>query len=89
MASQAQHARITVAEVKPGHSIPNLDNGYVFEVEENNGYFSTPGGGRFSTQMDDDIICISMHDGMGNEFYLLAHGDMPITVDQVEPQWVG
>jgi len=65
-----------------GDFLPGLDNGYVVEVEENDGYFSYPGGGRVTAAMPDDTVLITFHDAQGDECYLLMPGDSQIQVER-------
>lgn len=64
--------KIPANELREGDFLPGLDNGYVVEVEENNGYLSYPmTSGGYSAAMPDDTVLITFHDAEGNENYLL------------------
>lgn len=71
---------ITAAELTEGDMIPGLDNAYVAEVEENDGYFSYPGSGRFNVAMPEDTIMVTYHDCEGNENYMLLASTARLTV---------
>lgn len=78
---------IPASEIRPGHTLSGLD-GYVIEVEEQDGYLSVPTG-RYSTALPDDTICITFNTAQGEEAYLLVPGDMPLAVYSATPEWVG
>ena len=61
---------LKIKNVKPGHSIPALDNGHVVDVERE----------------DDGYVTITFHDPEGEEAYLRAHKSMRVEVDAEEPQ---
>lgn len=63
---------VLAKRVKPGHSIPGLDNGYVVEVVK-----------------DTYDVEITFHTAEGDEAKLIVPKDVPITVDDIEPDWVG
>lgn len=71
--------------VEEGDYLPGLDNGYVFEVEENNGYLSYPRSGYgMSAAMPEDTVLIGYHDAQGDECYLLLPGNTRLTVEGPE-----
>lgn len=64
--------KIPANELREGDFLPGLDNGYVVEVEENDGYLSYPGRtGGYSVAMPEDTIVVTFHDAEGSENYLL------------------
>ena len=79
---------ILVSDLRPGHTLTGLDNGYVVEVEEQDGYLSVPTG-RHNVALPDDTVCVTFHDPDGNEVYLLAPGNMSVSVANEAPSWVG
>lgn len=75
--------KISASEVQEGDFLPGLDNGYVFEVEEGNGYLSYPAtSGGINTAMPEDTILISFHDADGEENFLLANPNMELEVNR-------
>jgi hypothetical protein len=75
--------RIPASELREGHMLPGVDNGYVFEVETGNGYLSYPSTGYgMATAMPDDTILVSFHDSEGNENYLLLSPEVMIDVTE-------
>lgn len=77
---------IKAKKIRPGHSIPGLDNAYVIESERSNGYTSYPstsyGQG---AALGDDHVIITFNDALGGEGYLILPRDMPVTVRNAEP----
>lgn len=73
--------KVMASEVTEGDFLPGLDNGYVVEVEEGNGYLSYPltSTGTIAA-MPEDTILITFHDADGNECYLLLPGESMISV---------
>lgn len=65
---------IKAKKVKPGHSIPGLDNAYVIEVERERGYLGEP------------MVNITFNDALGGEGYLKVPVDHPIVVRDIEPE---
>lgn len=75
--------KIQADAVMEGDFIPGLDNGYVFEVEENNGYLSYPSAsGGYSSAMPEDTVLIGYHDSSGEECYLLLPGSSHLTIER-------
>lgn len=75
--------KVSANEVQEGDFLPGLDNGYVFEVEEGNGYLSYPrtDSGQ-SVCMPEDTILIGFHDAEGEECYLLLPGESMLTIER-------
>lgn len=75
--------KVQADAVQEGDFIPGLDNGYVFEVEENQGWLSyprtVPGQG---AAMPSDTVMISYHDADGEECYLLLPAESMLTVER-------
>lgn len=68
-------------DLKPGMTIPGLDNAYIFEKEEGNGYLTYPeSGGGYAPAMPDDTVIVTFHDRNGEENYMLLHPEMPLEV---------
>lgn len=66
-----------------GDMLVGLDNGYVVEVEEGNGYLSYPSiGYGMNAAMPDDTLLITFHDSEGNESYLLCPPDLMVEVSR-------
>jgi hypothetical protein len=78
-------AVIKAKKVKPGHTLLGLD-GYVIEVERQDGYLSIPGGGRYNVSAGEDIVLITFNDALGGEGYLMVDKNHPITVKDIEPE---
>lgn len=79
---------IKAKKIRPGHSIPGLDNAYVIESERSDGYTSIPGGSsRYSVALGDDHQIVTFNDALGGEGYLLLPRDMPVTVKDKTPDW--
>lgn len=75
--------QIAATDVQEGDFIPGLDNGYVVEVEEGNGYLSYPRTGYgASARMPEDTVLITYHDREGEECYLLLPPDSMLTVER-------
>ena len=75
--------KITAEEVTEGDTLVGLDNGYVVEVEEGNGYLSYPRTGfGSSAAMPEDTLVITFHDAEGNENYLLASPTLELEVSR-------
>lgn len=76
--------KIQADAVREGDFLPGLDNGYVFEVEDNEaGYMSYPRtGGGMDAAMPDDTVLISYHDSSGDECYLILPGESMLTVER-------
>lgn len=70
---------IPARELREGDMIPGLDNAYVAEVEENDGYLSYPGG---NGAMPEDTILVTFHDSMGEENYMLLNPDSMLTIQR-------
>lgn len=73
---------VTAREVRQDDYLPGLDNGYVIDVEENDGYFSYPGGRDSMGAMPMDTVCITFNDADGEECYLVLPFTTPVTVER-------
>lgn len=76
--------KVKARKVKEGDFIPGLDNGYVIEVQREGGFII--GTDRYSFAQGEGTVTITMNDAEGDEFYLLAPLDMPVTVARPEAQ---
>lgn len=75
--------KIPANELREGDFLPGLDNGYVFEVEEGNGYLSYPSTGYgMASAMPADTLLVSFHDAEGNENYLLLSPTCELEVNR-------
>lgn len=70
--------KVPAREVKEGDFIPGLDNGYVIAAEPENGFMV--GTDRYSFAQGEGTVTITMNDAEGDEFYLMAPLNMPITI---------
>ena len=73
---------VPARKVRQGDSLPGLDNGYVIDVEENDGYFSYPGGRDSMGAMPEDTVCITFNDADGEECYLILPFGSPVVVER-------
>lgn len=69
-----------VNEVMEGDTLPDLDNGYVFEVADaaSNISWNSAMSGAFHS----DMVLIGFHDAEGNENYLILCDTHPITIER-------
>lgn len=75
--------KIPASELREGDSLTGLDNGYVFEVEEGNGYLSYPSTSYgMAAAMPEDTILVSFHDADGEENYLLLNPECLVEVNR-------
>jgi hypothetical protein len=66
-----------------GDYIPGLDNGYVVEVDENDGYLSYPRvGSGMSAALPMDTILVTYHDANGEECYLMLPSESMLTIER-------
>lgn len=73
--------KIPANEIEVGDFLPGIDNGYVFEVEEGNGYLSYPSTSYgMNSAMPEDTVLVSFHDADGNENYLILSPECEIEV---------
>lgn len=73
---------ILASDLKPGMTIPGLDNAYIIEVETGNGYLTYPStGSGYDAAMPDDTIVVTFHDRNGEENYMLLNPNMPLEVE--------
>lgn len=75
--------RIPASELREGHMLPGVDNGYVYSVEENHGYLSYPSvDGGYSAAMPEDTLLVTFHDNQGDENYMLLSPNVMIDVEE-------
>lgn len=75
--------KVQADAVEEGDFLPGLDNGYVVEVDENNGYLSYPRTGYgASAAMPMDTVLITFHDADGEECYLMLPGESMLTIER-------
>jgi hypothetical protein len=70
---------IPAEEVREGYSLPDLDFGYVIDVEES----PELSYGRHSASFADGMIMITFHDANGNENYLIVQKDYDVLVNPI------
>ena len=71
--------KIQADAVQAEDFLPGLDNGYVIEVVENDGYLTYPGA---QGAMPEDTVIITYHDSQGEECYLLLPPETMLTVER-------
>jgi hypothetical protein len=71
--------QVTALNINEGDYLPGISNGYVVEVEENNGYTSYPND-RYNAAVPSDTIIVTFHNEQGDEGYLLLPPDTRVTV---------
>ena len=67
-----------VGELEEGQYLPDFDNGYVVENVRADECFSSNAGG-YNALIGDNYRCITFHDQLGTEQYLILDEDFEIS----------
>jgi hypothetical protein len=78
MANSKITGTVKAEDVPEGAFLPNLDDGYVIDVEEDPDI--TMNSSRYSFGVGDGMVLITFHDKDGEENYLLLNKEHPVDI---------